>query len=267
MAKVKYDVSDVEPGQQIDFDIPIPKGAYRMMIADVTEGESQSSGNPMLTVEYEVSTGEHKGRKVWDYIVLTDSQAWKMEQFISALGKRRKGTLDTEAIIGERVIAKIKHEADDRPETLEANEGKPLMRARIGSVSAVPDTDEEEPEEEEAEEPEAEEEEEDLTYEDLQEYDRDDLEGLIEEYELEVKFNSKTKDDVLRERVAEEIGLEPEDEGEEDEEDEEEVDYSEMPVKDLRTECKSRGLSSAGPKSKLVKRLEEDDADDDGEPF
>lgn len=267
MAKVKYDVSDVEPGQDIDFDTPIPKGLYKCKVSDITSGTSQSSGNPMLTVEYEVvQRGDWKGRKLWDYIVLTDEAAWKLRQFTDALGKRAKGTLDTDALVGEMVLVRVKHETDNRPEVLEANAGKPVVRGRVGNVAAIPDTDDEEPEDDdEADEPADGDDDEDLTYEDLAEYDRDDMEALVEDEELDITFNKRTKDDVLRERIAEALELEPEDD--DDDEDEEEEAWADMSLADLRTEAKARGLSTKGPKAKLVARLEEDDEGDGNEPF
>lgn len=267
MAKIKYDVSDVEPSNQSDFSTPVPKGLYKCKVNEVSDGTSKSSGKPMLTVEYEiVQKGEWKGRRLWDYIVLDDSSAWKMRQFTDALGKKAKGTLDTNALAGEMVLVRVKHETDNRPEAVEENGGTPPVRARVGNVSALPDTEAEEPEDDdEDDEDEDEGTDEDLTYDDLADYDRDDLEQLIEDEELDVKFNKKTSDDKLLERVAEALGLEPDDEDEEDEDDEDEVDYEDLSLADLRAELKERGLNTKGKKATLIKRLEKDDEQDDDE--
>lgn len=266
MPKIKYDVSDVEPGR--DFDTPLPKGTYRMKVADVTEGESKSSGKPMLTVEYEMPTGEHKGRKLWDYIVLEESSAWKLRQFVDAVGAKAKGTLDTDKVVGERVLVRVKHETDDR------DPDDPVVRARVGSVSAIPDDAEDEDDDDDADDDDeptrgsgADDsgDDDELTAEDLDEYDRDDLEALIEEEDLDVKHNSKTKLPVLRERIAEALGLDDEDDEEEDD-DEDEADYSELSLADLKAELKDRGLPVRGPKAKLVARLEDDD-NESTDPF
>ena len=113
---------------------------YRCKIVDCTEGQSKSSGKDMITVEYEIVSGEYKGRKFWDYITLTDEAAWKLRQFVDALGRKDKGTLDTNAVIGERVLVRAKHETDDRdPDNI-------VVRAKVGSVSSIPEEeDEEEP--------------------------------------------------------------------------------------------------------------------------
>lgn len=256
MAKIKYDVSDVEPG--VDYDTPIPRGLYRCKVADVQSGESKSSGNPMLTVEYEiVERGDFKGRKLWDYIVLNDSSAWKLKQFTDALGLNGRGTLDTDEVVGDQVMVRVKHEADTR------DPDNPVTRARVGNVAALPDDSEEEEEEDTGDDDDdgagAE-----LTLGDLEGMDKDELEEIIEDEDLDVKFNSKTKVAVLRDRVAEALGLDEDEEEDEDDEDEGE-DYDGMSLKDLRAELKSRGLSTKGRKVVLVERLEEDD--NDGEPF
>lgn len=273
MPKIKYDVSDAPTG--MDFDTPVPKGLYRCKINDLTHGESKSSGNPMLTVEYEITQkGDWKGRRLWDYIVLDDSSAWKLRQFVEALGKRAKGELDTAKAIGQRVLVRVKHETDDR------DPDNPVVRARVGNVSEVPNTDDDEPADDD--DPDAEPEDdgdgddgddgEDLTYEDLAEYDREELEELIEEEDLDVGFNSKTSDEKLLERVAEELGLEPEDDDGEDDGEDDDVDYEDMSIADLTAALKERGLNSktklkgARKKALFIKRLTEDDGDG-GDPF
>lgn len=276
MAKIKYDVSDVEPGQDIDYDTPVPKGVYKAKVADITEGTSQSSGNDMLTVEYELVEGDFKGRKLWDYVVLTDAAAWKLRQFIDAMGVKAKGTLDTVELIGNLVLVRVKHEADSRPETVENNGGKPVVRARVGSVNPIPE-DEDEPDEDEEDDDEEEDEEddeagteEDLTYEDLEQYDRDELKALIKEEELGIRVTKATTDEKLLEKVADALDLAPEEEDEEEDDEEEVADYTEWSLADLKTECKQRGLPVKGTRAKLAERLEADDAEEaqDGEePF
>lgn len=264
MAKIKFDVSGVE--DRPDFDKPIPRGTYRCKITDITSGESKSSGNPMLTVEYEVSErGDHKGRKLWDYIVLNDASAWKLKQLTTALGLKAKGTLDTDAALGERVLVRVKHETDDRdPDNI-------VVRSRVGSVNPLPevDDDEEEEEDEEQEDDDDEGTTDDLTVDDLAEMDLDELKELIDEEELDIRVTKRSKAEAIRAKVAEALGLEEEEEEEDEDDedgDEEEADYESMSAPELRTELKARGLPTKGRKAVLVERLEEDDQDGD-EPF
>jgi hypothetical protein len=269
MGKIKYNVKGVEPGQ--DFDTPIPVGMYVCKISDCKEGVSKTSGNQMVTVELEVIRGEDgkkwAGRKLWDYITFADSQAWKLSSFIHALSLKESGALDPRTLIGKKLNVKVKHETDDEYGT----------RAKVRSLLPMNGETEEEDEDEdepdvEPDEPEAEEDEdededdEDLTMEDLEGYDRDELEELIEANELDVSYNKRTSDETLKERIAEELGLTSEEE-EEDDDDEEDEDYNEWSVPDLKKELKSRGLSAAGTKKTLVKKLEKDDQGDSRRPF
>lgn len=163
MAKIKYDVQGVEPSRE--FDKPIPVGAYKMVISNCQEKESKSSGEPMIELELEVPKGDHKGRKVWDYIVLSDSNDWKLRQLIDSLALKEKGTLDTDKIIGETILVRTKHE----PYETTNDEGEKEMRvmSKVASLLKPRDDAEEESEEEEEEESEEETDYSELTMPDL----------------------------------------------------------------------------------------------------
>jgi Protein of unknown function (DUF669)/SAP domain len=255
MTVVKYDLRNVEPGQ--DFDTPIPVGLYKMKIAKLEEKESKS-GNPMLELELEVPSGDFKGRKVWDYIVLNEGSEWKLRQLVDALGLKAKGSLDTNKMQGEVLLVRIKHESNEDYE-----EGAPQAKVKAllppksenGDIEAA----------EEAEEEETEEESEDLTWADLAEYDRTTLKETIRDNELEIKVTKSMSDDDIREQIAEALELER------DEEEEEGNGYAEMSLADLKAELKSRDLKSSGTKKALIARLEKDDEsgedEDEEEPF
>lgn len=143
MAKVKYDVRGVESGGR-NFKAP-PPGVYTAKVHEVIERKS-SAGNPMLEVIYEISKGDYKGSRVWDYIVLAEEFGWKLRGFLEATGqvkpgnkRSEAGTLDTDKIAGTTVLIRTKNEM---------YEGEP--KAKLSSVMA-PDGDEpeEEPEPEE----------------------------------------------------------------------------------------------------------------------
>lgn len=283
MAKIKYDVRDVEPSR--DFETPIPVGLYKLVISNAVLKKSKE-GDPMLELELEVPKGEHKGRKVWEYIVMNESSEWKIRQLIDALGAKLKGTLDTDKLIGETLLTKVKHE----PWEKENDEGETeiVVTSKVGSfikpkveeeeeegeeeeeTEEEPEAEAEEGEEEESEEEEPEEEEEgeeELTWDDLAGYDRDELKQFIKENESEVKVLKKDSDDDVRRKLAEEWEVEvPEAEEEEPEEEEseeeEEEGYESWTMPDLKKELKSRGLKVAGTKKALIKRLEKDDAKD-----
>lgn len=275
MTKVKYNVKGVEPGQ--DFDTPLPQGMYLARIDEATLGKSQSSSNERIALTLVVVGGEYENRRIWDYVTLTDESAWKMRQFLEAIGevgdgKSESGTLDLDAVIGQLVRVRVRHENDRRPETLEANNGNPVVRHRVGALLPTEDgVEDEEPEDEpEQDEPEADEPEDDgeLTYEELEGYNRTELKQLIKDNDLDIRVTKNMKTDTIREKIAEEFELEPsEEEGDEPEEDEA-PDYDEMSHPDLKATCQERGLPTGGTKPTLIKRLRKDDANDgDDEPF
>lgn len=282
MTRLKFDVTGVDPGG--DFKVPKP-GSYSCKI-DVIEPKESQAGNDMLEVQYVITQdGEFEGSRLWDYIVLNDSSAWKYRRFLEAVGavngKTEKGEIDLDRLIGKRVLVKVTNEDSDEW-------GK---RARVGSVARLSKADlaeEEEGEEEELEEGE----EEELTADDIMHMKKTELKEVVDENELGLRVTKQTKLQALRKRVVEkmieeemisdpdeeeeeeeledeeEVEAEVEDEEEEEEEEEddevEEVeDYAELSVGDLRAECKERGLGIKGSKSALVKRLEKDDDETD----
>lgn len=142
MAKVKYDVRGVEPGGGRDFKAP-PPGVYTAKVHEVNQRTS-AAGNDMLEVIYEISKGDYKGSRVWDYIVLAEEFGWKLRGFLEATGQVKEGnkrseagTLDTDKIAGTAVLIRTKNEM---------YEGEP--KAKLSSVTPL-DRDEEEPEDEE----------------------------------------------------------------------------------------------------------------------
>lgn len=206
MGVLKFDLSEVEPGQ--DFDTPIPKGVYKMKIIDIVDGESKQDGRPMYTVELEVVKGDWKGRRLWDYIKYEDdSSQWKLAQLLEALQvigeKKRKGSFNPEKFIGTVVVVRVKHETNE-----DYNDGEPT--AKVGSMQPLPEGEVEEageePEAEAGEEPSGDEPEE-ITAAGVREMDMDELKELAEEQEIEVKFTSRSKVEKKRDEVIEALEL------------------------------------------------------------
>lgn len=137
--KLKVDVSGSDPDKATQEYVPPPPGSYQCKIVEATVGNSKA-GKQMLTICYEIVTGKHKGKKVFDRIVT--SVEWKMDQLGQALGlatkKKRKFTLDTEEMIGEYVTVQVK-----------GGEYQGNPTAEVGRVTAPADEDDLEDEEDE----------------------------------------------------------------------------------------------------------------------
>jgi hypothetical protein len=111
--KLKFDVSGSDPDKATGANFePAKPGVYQCRIEETTVSNTKK-GDQMITVTYEIVTpGSEKGKKLWDRIVLTDAAKWKLDQFLQALGlatkRKRKGTLDLEAVIGEQLTVVVK---------------------------------------------------------------------------------------------------------------------------------------------------------------
>lgn len=51
---------------------PVPRGRYRVVIANATYGDSQA-GNPKINIDYEIVGGEFEGKHLFDNLTLTEA--------------------------------------------------------------------------------------------------------------------------------------------------------------------------------------------------
>lgn len=86
---------------------PLEEGLYTLTIAKVEE-KTSSTGNPMLSVEYDV-VGVEGNRKLWDNYVLTDKALWKLQELFKALGLDTSAvvSIDPNELVGLQVQAKV----------------------------------------------------------------------------------------------------------------------------------------------------------------
>ena len=62
MASINFNAAEVEPSQ--DFQI-LPEGKYEAVIADSDVKEPRSGNGKYVQIEFEVVSGEHRGRRIW----------------------------------------------------------------------------------------------------------------------------------------------------------------------------------------------------------
>lgn len=213
MAKIKFDVTSSDPDKAggANFEDPKP-GVYRAKVKEVnqTYAKNRDTGKPdkdrpMLEVVFAFE--EAKYGNIWDYITFTEASAWKMDQFLQAFGvassKKRKGTFDTDDIVGSSCKLRVK-----------ADSYNGEYRARVGAViplledDDLVDDDEEydEPEEDDYDEDEEEELEEDDDEEDEEEEESgyDDMSIKALKAELQARELKTTgKREALIERLVE----------------------------------------------------------------
>lgn len=255
---VKYDVRDVEPGQ--DFDTPFPAGIYVMEIESATKKQSKSSDEPMLELVLKVVKGEHKGRKVWDYIVLNENSDWRMKQLVDALGEKGKGTLSENKVVGSKIKANIKIEGSKDDEYGESNKVKSYVAKKKADEQA--EADEEAEADGTAEDAEAEAEgeesgEEEWTYDDLVKMDKAEIKEWYDENGAEFELVKGMSIEDVALGLAEEFELKgiPGQEDEEAEGEDGEVDYDSMTVAELKEAAEGLGVSPKGTKKALLKKV------------
>ena len=237
---ISVDLSRVEVGGKA-----VPEGLYAVEVSAATLEESKEK-NPYIKFEFQVTEGTSKGSKLYTNCSLQSHALFSLKAVLLALGFEVPGKafdLDLNDLIGLDCEVEVTHET---------YEGK--KKARI--TEFINPNDGEEGGDDEMEEL-------------LGELDIDELKELAKA--LKVKVSKKADEekiiellmdqdeDELQEAYDELFG-EEEDEPDEDD-DEEEVDYSELSLKELKAECKTRGLkvTRSMDEEDLIELLEEDD--------
>ena len=62
MATINFNASEVEPSQEFQ---PLPEGKYEAVISDSDVKSTRNGSGRYVQLEFEVVSGEHKGRRVW----------------------------------------------------------------------------------------------------------------------------------------------------------------------------------------------------------
>ena len=103
--KVKIDFTNVESFQRAS------EGIHHVKIADIQEKNTQG-GDPMLQVAFEILSGDDKGVKVFDNLVLTDKALWKFKSLLQIIGMKCDGkvAVDLDNMIGKTLNINVTHE-------------------------------------------------------------------------------------------------------------------------------------------------------------
>jgi len=245
-SSINVDLSGVEASRKA-----IPEGTYEVVVNEATQKNSRD-GNPMISFEFEVQEGPHKGAKLYENCSLQPQALFKLKSVLLALGidiPNKAFDLNLRDLIGLTCEVEVGHEV---------YEGK--KRARILQYNDPEDSEEEEEEEDSDDGDESVEDK-------LAELDFDELKDLAKELDIsssDIKKAKKAKalidlimDSAEEDDIREAMGEDSDD----DEEEEEEQDYSKMSLSELKAECKDRGLKVKKDMNKddLIEMLEEDD--------
>jgi len=172
MVRTVVDFSNVEDQEFAS----LGPGTYRTVIDKIEKKLGSQSGEPMVVVEYKVTEGKQKNRRIMDFMSLSQKALWKMKQRLGEWGvsvKKQAYSIDWEDFVGTPILVQlgearqipktnimadtiiatspISETDESEPETEEEAEVEPEVKRPKKKLSAVSE-DEEEPEEEEAEE-------------------------------------------------------------------------------------------------------------------
>jgi len=105
MAKLKLDFSDVQSFVKCE------EGTHQVKLKKVEE-KVASSGNEMLSMQFEVVSGVSTGATLYDNFVLTDKALWKLKSFLEIVGMKADGrvALDTDKLVGKKCLVEVGHE-------------------------------------------------------------------------------------------------------------------------------------------------------------
>lgn len=243
-SSVNVDLSGVEASRKA-----IPEGTYEVVVNEANQ-KSSRDGNPMISFEFEVTEGAHKGAKLYENCSLQPQALFKLKSVLLALGMdipNKAFDLNLRDLIGLTCEVEVGHEV---------YEGK--KRARILQYNDPEESQEEGSDDDE-----------ESVEDKLSELDFDELKDLAKDLDIspsDIKKAKKPKalidlimDSSDEDDILEALGEDPDEEDEEDED--EDQDYSEMSLSELKAECKDRGLKvkKGMDKDDLIEMLEEDD--------
>ena len=118
---MKYTAGNAQAGARF----LVPDGLYCVEIIAAKEKTSKS-GNEMFELKLEVRPeGGGSGPKFFDWLVLSESTAWKMDQFLAAAGKHPgegvEVDVDADDLIGLLLTARLRQRKRDKGTTMEVD--------------------------------------------------------------------------------------------------------------------------------------------------
>lgn len=131
MAKVSFNITEEEFEKAAASDFVQPKpGLYTAQLKECNptfakgDDGTPDKKRPMLECIYQItglgkdeSSIEENYAQLWDYVTFSEAAAWKRAQFLLAMGisdgkKNFKGKVDTEEVIGTKVVIRVKSDKD-----------------------------------------------------------------------------------------------------------------------------------------------------------
>lgn len=228
-------------------------GTYAFKVLKAEEGDNEN-----IVMDFEVTSDKQNGKTVREYFSLQPQALWKLANLMTALGieiPEDEADLDLEEFVDKEFVGVVDtHDYNDKTyyritEYMSVEDGEDEVEAAPTKGSKAKDEEDEKPargskSSKKSKEPEL------LKRDDVEGMDRDELEALIEEHELDVDPADRKlrKDDKLLEAVLEAL-----EEKELLEEAEEEPEEEKKPARGRRGAAKEEKASKRGKKDELPK--------------
>lgn len=127
MTKLKYDVSDIEAGEDREYSVydgPVPKNGIYAAIIKKAEVKDRPNDQPGKMVEWilEIQDEPYEGCPLWLYTVVTgdEEKDWKFAEVVRALGMKDKGSFDDEAVTEKQPKVRVQTKKEKYGEGEEA---------------------------------------------------------------------------------------------------------------------------------------------------
>jgi len=252
---LKYDSTKVDRSKG-PVEPPAP-GVYRMVVQSANHVPAKDGSNEYIEIVSRMAEndaeGKGKGYGFWDRVWLTEASAWRLDQWLAAVGidteKKAKGSFSDKTFLGKEVRGKVNsdyYNGDYKPKLgfvtayVAADDDEDLEEDEDEILAEEPedeDFEEDEDDEEVEEDDEDEEEDEDEADDGLAALDRNALKVILKNEGGTLKVVRSTTDDDIRAAIRA---------GRVEEEDDEEINYEAMSRDELTAELKNRGLSIKG---------------------
>jgi hypothetical protein len=118
---MKYTAGNAQAGDRF----LVPDGIYCVEIIDAKEKKSKT-GNPMIELKHEVRLdGGGSGPKFFDWLVMSDASAWKLDQFLAAAGRHPgegvEVNIEADELIGLLLTVRLRQRKRDKGTTMEVD--------------------------------------------------------------------------------------------------------------------------------------------------
>jgi Protein of unknown function (DUF669) len=78
-----FNLKGTKSSNNVGFE-PIPDGVYPAKVIGSELATAQSSGNPMIKITLQITSGDFAKRLIWDNLVWTESSVWKIKSISEA---------------------------------------------------------------------------------------------------------------------------------------------------------------------------------------